>query len=34
MHLQLRKFCNQPHLFVADEREWLFVVAICLSEKA
>ena len=33
MHSQLRNFCNQPHLFVADKSEWLFVVANCLTEK-
>ena len=29
---QLRKFCNQPNLFVADKSEWIFVVVNCLTE--
>ena len=33
MRSQLREFCNQPHLFVADKSEWLFVVANCPTEK-
>ena len=28
----MRKFCNQPNLFVADKNEWIFVVANCLTE--
>ena len=33
MHSQLCNFCNQPHLFLANKSEWLFVVASCLTEK-
>ena len=33
MHLQQRKFCSQPRLFVIDKSEWLFVVANFLTEK-
>ena len=31
---ELRKFRNQPHLFVADNRECLFVTASCPTCKA
>ena len=34
VHWQLRKFCNQSHLFVAYKSEWLFVVANSLTEKS
>ena len=32
MHPQLRKFCNQPHIFAVDKSKWLFVVANCPTE--
>ena len=34
MHSQVRNCRNQPHLFLADKSECLFVVANCRTEKS